>query len=128
MNYTIKNAKDLDPHTPVMALNDHQTPCLYLAGEIGEGPCVLLRDIENVLQNAEPRTDEEVIEYIADEKLNLMWIDSLVDTARKLVILSENGIELYASSYEFPVDVSLSCMLRDGINYILDMEDAHNVF
>jgi hypothetical protein len=69
-----------------------------------------------------------VFEYIADEKLNILWIDSLVDTARKLAILSENGIELYASSYEFPVDVSLSCMLRDGINYILDMEDAHNVF
>jgi len=128
MKYTIKNAKDLDPYTPIMALSNGGCANHYLAGEIGEGPCVLLRDIENVLQNAEPRTDEEVFEYIADEKLNLMWIDSLVDTARKLVILSENGIELYASSYEFPVDVSLSCMLRDGINYILDMEDAHNVF
>jgi hypothetical protein len=37
MNYTIKNAKDLDPYTPIMALSNGGCANHYLAGEIGEG-------------------------------------------------------------------------------------------
>jgi len=124
MNYTIKNAKDLDPHTPVMALNDHQTPCLYLAGEIGEGPCVLMRDIKRALENAVPRSMTEVFDYIANQKLRIQWIDSLINDARKLVITSREGNQLYASDWDPPFVVSSSYMLRDGINFIMDMENG----
>ena len=52
-----------------------------------------------------------------------IWIDSLFDNARKLLITDSEGFELYESNYEFPGEVSLSSMLRDGIDYIIDMEE-----
>ena len=119
----LKNAKDLDPYVPVLALNANGYATDYMAGEIGEGACFLLRDLENVLSNAVPRTEEELFEFIADSKLTILWIDSLLDNSRKLVISSMDGFELYESDYERPFDASLSNMLRDGINFILDMEE-----
>jgi hypothetical protein len=123
----LKDAKDLDPNTPVLALSCGGYASDYMAGEIGEGPCLLLQDLEKVLIAAEPRSDEDVFNYIAEKRLSITWIDSIFDSARKLLITSSEGFDLYESSYEFPVDVSLSSMLRDGINYIIDMGDEPEI-
>ena len=123
----LRDAKDLDPHTPVLALNCGGYASVYMAGEIGEGPCLLLQDLEKVLTAAEPRSDEDVFNYIAEKRLTIMWVDSLFDCSRKLIITSSEGFDLYESEYELPVDVSLSTMLRDGINYVIDMGDEPGV-
>ena len=123
INSIIKDAKDLDSFTPILALSCAGFASDFMAGEIGDGPCFLLRDLEDALMAAEPRSIEDVFEYVADKRLTIIWIDSLFDTARKLLITDSEGFDLYESNYEFPSDVPVSSMLRDGINYIIDMED-----
>lgn len=127
MNKLVKKAEDLDPYTPIVALSVGGYADHYQAGEIGEGPCILLQDIEEALRAAEPRTDQDVFEYIASNKLSIIWIDALLDSSRKLCIHSMSGVELYVSDYEFATDVPLPCMLRDGINFIMDMEETQGL-
>ena len=74
-----------------------------------------------MLPTTRPRKDPD--EHIAEKRLTTIWIDSLLDNARKLLITDSEGFELYESNYEFPGEVSLSSMLRDGIDYIIDMEE-----
>lgn len=118
----LRDARDLDPHAPVLACVGGYASD-FMAGELGEGPCFLLRDLEKILMNAEPRTIEDAFEHIAEKRLTTIWIDSLLDSSRKLLITDSEGFELYESNYEFPGEVSLSSMLRDGIDYIIDMEE-----
>lgn len=127
MNKLVKKAEDLDPYTPIVALCVGGFADHYQAGEIGEGPCILLQDIEDALRAAEPSTYQDVFEYIASNKLSIIWIDALLTSARKLCIHSMGGVELYESDYEYATDVSLSCMLRDGVNFIMDMEETQGL-
>lgn len=72
------------------------------------------------------RSDQEIFDYMAENKICALWVDSLTDGKRRLIVYpnSESLTELYKSEYEHPADVSNATMLRDAINYIIDMEEG----
>jgi len=121
----IKDARNLDPYTPVLALNTSGLAGQYQAGELGAGACFLLKDLEEALDETVVRSDQEMFDYMAENKICALWVDSLTDGKRKLILYPKDSLtELYKSEYEHPADVSNATMLRDAINYIIDMEEG----
>jgi hypothetical protein len=122
----IKDARNLDPYTPVLALSTSGLAREYQAGELGAGSCFQLKDLEEVLNETVVRPDQEIFDYMADNKICALWVDSLTDGKRRLIVYpnSDSLTELYKSEYEHPADVSNATMLRDAINYIIDMEEG----